>query len=60
MNDRRQGHPVGTDLLRQKVMRSQQPNQFRGPFPSLRYLPSVSEGEGLCQGLIERRSLNSR
>jgi hypothetical protein len=38
----------------QEVVRSQQPDQFRGPFPSLFRLSGISEGEGLCEGLIER------
>jgi hypothetical protein len=37
----------------------QQPDQFRGPFPSLFHLPGISEGEGLCEGLVERGSLGS-
>jgi hypothetical protein len=32
---------------RQKVMRFEQPNQFRGPFPSPRHLSGISERERL-------------
>jgi hypothetical protein len=32
----------------QEVVRFQQPDQFRRPFPSLRHLSGISEGEGLC------------
>jgi hypothetical protein len=31
----------------QKLVRFQQPDQFRGPLPSLRHLSGVPEGEGL-------------
>jgi hypothetical protein len=48
------------EALRQKVMRFKQPNQFPDPFPSLRHLPGISEGEGLRQGLVERRSFRWR
>jgi hypothetical protein len=42
------------DASRQKIMRSKQPHQLRGPFTSLRHFPGISEGEGLRQGLVER------
>jgi len=44
----------GADTSRQKLTQFQQPDQFRGPFLSLRHLSGVFEGEGLCGGLVER------
>jgi hypothetical protein len=48
------GIRISADPSRKKVVRFKQPNQFRGPLPSLRHLSGVSEGERLCQGLVER------
>ncbi|MBV8317881.1 MAG: hypothetical protein JOZ53_23305 [Planctomycetaceae bacterium] len=42
---------------RQEVVRSQQPGQLRGPFPSLFHLPGISKREGFGERLIERGSL---
>ena len=44
----------GADTSSQNLTRFQQPDQFRGPFLSLRHLSGVFEGEGLCEGLVER------
>jgi hypothetical protein len=40
-------------MSRQKVMRFQEPDQFRGPSPSLLHLTGISKCEGFRQGLIE-------
>ena len=39
------GDPDCADASRQGVVRSQQPDQFRGPFPSLFHSSGISEGE---------------
>ena len=44
----------GRDASRQKVVRFQQRNQFRGPFPSLRHLSGISEGERLPR-IVQRQ-----
>jgi len=41
------GIRTGADASGQKVVRLQQSDQFRGPFPSLLHLSSISVGEGL-------------
>jgi hypothetical protein len=46
----------GAGASRQKVMRLQPPDQFRGPLPSLLHLSGIAEGESLRQGLVERGS----
>jgi hypothetical protein len=47
-----------TNTLRQKVVRFEQPNRFRGPLPSLRHFPGISDGEGLRQRVVECRLLS--
>ena len=49
-----QWHQGWIEPVKSMVMGFHLPDQFRGPFPSLFHLPSVPEGEGLCQGLVER------
>jgi len=52
------GTPGALDPSRHKVARARQPDQFRGPFPSLFHSSGIWEGEGLRQGLVERSSLS--
>ena len=39
-------------MSRQKVMRFEQPDQFRGPFPALLHLPGISEGKAFARAWL--------